>query len=170
MTTSPHSQYHNPNSRFQVRDVPVLSPAKCLVCGSPHRAVVDTLIDLEVNGFNFRVYLCVLCIKDAATQVEGYLQARGDIESGAMTVERILAENNLKVITDEQYELLSRWYADGASLVDLPHLNPAVVSQEVSPGLAGYSPAPDPDIQPDNLLTLDGDIELDFGKSKAASK
>lgn len=158
MTTSPRP-YPNPNSRFQIIPSPILSPGKCMICGSPNRTVVDFGLELDVNGYAFRVYVCILCMEDASSQVGGYLESIGQGRGGTASpaqIESYLLANNLKVISDEQYDNLVFWTSGLSGLVDaILDLSPT--PEEDSAGESRDDAADDADAKPD-----DSDDDRDF--------
>lgn len=150
--------YPNPNSRFQIVPAPVLSPGKCLVCGTPNRAVVDTGVELDVEGYAFRVYFCILCLRDANSQVEGYLESIGELKGGADTVRSYLDENNLKVVTDEQFDNFIFWATGISACLDSVVSNPFNADDEdvedEPEGDSGTNAEDDPKPQPVTEFSL----------------
>lgn len=56
-----------PTDRIQVLPRPIMSPGKCIVCGSADREVIDFGMDLEYYGVP---YFCCACIIEAATKFD----------------------------------------------------------------------------------------------------
>lgn len=163
---TPHSPI---TSRFQVLDSPILSPGKCCMCGAHSRPVVDTSLELNVEGYAFRVYICVLCLLDASEQVKKYQVTTGELESEADSVNTYLAQHNLKVISDELYDSLVFWITGLSSAIDIVSADPHNV-EEGPEGESGDNPE---DAQFDAGDSEDsvGDLfSLDPGKPETSSK
>lgn len=159
--------YPNPNSRFQIIPSPLLSPGKCMVCGTPNRPVVDFNLELNVNGYAFRVYVCILCMQDADSQVTGYLESIGEVKSGADTLASYLTTNNLKVISDEHYDNLVFWASGLGGLVDSVVSDPLNSSKDAE-GELGDDPEGDIDAESDDSVD-DDDLRSDDKASAAFS-
>ena len=162
MTSRP---YPDPASRFKILPQPLLSPAQCLICGSPSRACVDTGVELNVNGLAFRVYFCVLCFQDANTQVEGYLESIGEDTGGSASpakIQKYLSENNLKVISSEHLDSLTFWATGSSAAVDAVLADP--LNAEAAEAEPGNDSEDESDVQPDvdeperNVLPVDDGI------------
>lgn len=138
-----------------------------MVCGTPNRPVVDFSLELDVNGYAFRVYVCILCMRDANSQVEGYLESIGEHKSGADTVADYLAENNLKVISNEHYDNLLFWAAGIGSTVDTLVRDPLNYSEDAE-GESGNSPEDDGNAEPDDSVD-DADLRSDDKASPSFS-
>ena len=90
------------NSRFKLLPKPYNSPGKCACCGAVDRPVVD--FGFALLGYGV-VVLCVLCISEAARKVGMVSETLLSDNQRAtdQIVTEYLSQNNLKVITDEQF-------------------------------------------------------------------
>ena len=96
----------NVASRFKLYERPVLSPGKCAVCGSVHRAVLDFGLNLARYG---AVMLCEDCVCEAAERFGMVRPAEledATLQTG-QSVEEYLTLHNLKVVTNELYDAFS---------------------------------------------------------------
>lgn len=156
-------------SRFQVLESPILSPAKCCMCGSHTRPVVDTSLELNVEGYAYRVYICTLCLLDASAQVRKYLEAKGELESEADSVNSYLAKNNLKVISNDLYESLVFWSSGISGAIDTVASDPLNVEERPERKSGDYTE--DSPVNSGDAESSVGDLfSLDLGKPETPSK
>lgn len=96
----------NVASRFKLMDRPHLSPGKCAVCGSVHRAVLDFGLNLARYG---AVMLCEDCVCEAAERFgmvrPSQLEA-ATLQTG-QSVDEYLTLHNLKAVPNELYDAFS---------------------------------------------------------------
>ena len=95
-----------PTSRFQVTERPLVTPGKCAVCGAVDRPVVDFNMTLQFYG---AVLLCTTCLTEAghAIGLVPYSDVQRLEESLAQSLTDQLKARNLKVLTDEQFDVVS---------------------------------------------------------------
>ena len=100
----------NTTSRFQLTEVPLVSPGKCAVCGSATKPVVDFGMTIQFYG---AVLMCVECLSEASARIG--MVPRSELEACearlSQSFQDELNQRSLRVITDEQYELLSVAFA-----------------------------------------------------------
>lgn len=106
-------------------------------------------------------------MKDANSQVEGYLESIGEVKSGAAMVANYLSENNLKVISDEHYDNLIFWASGLGGLVDSITVDP-LNSSEDAEGESGDDSSSDDDSESDDSVD-DADVRNDDKASPSFS-
>lgn len=138
----------NVNSRFRILDTPIISPGKCAVCGAVNRPVVDFGLNIQRYG---AVMLCVDCICEGAERV-GMIrpeQLEDETLQTGQSVEAYLSERNLKVITNELYDLLT-----------------GIVSLSAAGLAIGPNGVPD-SVDDESSEVPSGQLELDFSEPES---
>lgn len=100
MTTAPLQ------SRFQILEKPIRHPGKCAVCGSGTKPVVD--MGITVQGYGV-VYFCVEDLTDLASVIGMVSESEvsGLRIAAEQSVSEYLAQNNLKVVPNDWYDVVS---------------------------------------------------------------
>lgn len=94
-------------SRFQFLESPSRLPGKCAVCGRVNVPVVDFGANLHQMNSVWVLYLCFDCVNEAVRVFRVAIGIERDEEQkAAHSFDKHLADNNLKVITNEQYDNL----------------------------------------------------------------
>lgn len=123
----------NVNSRFKVVPEPNIMPGKCAVCGGVRGPVVDFGLNIQFYG---AVFLCVPCVSEAGDRI-GMVRPEDNVSQNLQTgqsVEDFLTAHNLKVISNELYDLLTGLVA---SYRDTNGAGPTYIPSSVDNALAG---------------------------------
>lgn len=118
----------SPNSRFQLLELPIASPGKCVACGAVDRPVVDLGLDLEFFG---TIYFCERCITEMGG-VFGMVAGQEAITLGletAQVVSDYLHSNGLVAISREQFTLITSLLAGFRSPIS--HLSSGIPAEAV---------------------------------------
>ncbi|MBK6790907.1 MAG: hypothetical protein IPG77_25665 [Betaproteobacteria bacterium] len=89
--------------RFQLLDKPIAAPAKCAICGSVSKPVIDFNFNLDWYG---AVYFCVECMQAAARAI-GLVSIKeytALAQENADIIIKFCEENDFVIVTREQYE------------------------------------------------------------------
>ncbi|MBK6555965.1 MAG: hypothetical protein IPG16_01715 [Comamonadaceae bacterium] len=89
--------------RFQLLDKPIAAPAKCAICGSVSKPVIDFNFNLDWYG---AVYFCVECMQAAARAI-GLVSIKeytALAQENADVIIKFCEENGFVIVTREQYE------------------------------------------------------------------
>jgi len=89
--------------RFQLLDKPIAAPAKCAICGSVSKPVIDLNFNLDWYG---AVYFCVECMQAAARAI-GLVSIKeytALAQENADIIIKFCEENGFVIVTREQYE------------------------------------------------------------------